>query len=152
MPYVNSVPRLRPTGSLQIIDLETAMTVPADQNFDNKTVFEHGSATFDGVTYFGNDQYAVLQTFSVTDLLPNAGNALAVGGDLLGFKTVDGSEFRLVSFTFLNATGECTFQGYRDGVLVASATELFPSGLGILSSVTLGSDFFDIDEFRLIDP
>src|SRR5258708_26955840 len=122
------------------------MTVPANQNFNFISgTLGAGSATIGGVTYFSNDPNAVLSSVSST-----LGNALRVDGDHLGFKSADGSAFSLVSLVIENPLASCFFQGHRDGVLVASTSELFSNSLQ--APVAFGTDFSYIDEFRLIDP
>src|SRR5438445_13482433 len=116
------------------------MTVPANQNFDNISgTLGAGSATIDGVTYFGTNSNDVLSVVPAS-----LGNALRVDGDQLGFKSADGSAFSLQSLTIENPFGFCFFQGYREGVLVASKIELF--SVSVVSPVTFGADFSNIDD------
>src|SRR4051794_27492283 len=133
MPGSN--PRSRVT-----LAMDCSMTTPADQGFDTVSgTLGSGSATIDGVTYFNTDPTAVLSV---------SGGMLSLGGSTLaqtvaGFKTADGSDFKLNALDLYNA-GVYALDFYRDGVPVGTFT--FP----IAGPATLTfAGFENVDELRL---
>lgn len=141
---------------------------PADQNFNAQSVGSKGSnsVTIDGVIYSNND-IVNIQIVNDGDIATGADFALGFRSSgpntstVVGFKTSDGSEFKLNSFvvsTGLGGTTNLTIKGYRDTVEVVSTnynldgiffgTFIAPANWEYIDEVRiLGSDLdIDIDD------
>ena len=124
------------------------MPVPADQNFDALSgPLGSSSATFDGVTYFNSDPFAGL---SVTGGVLDLGDS-TFSQTTIGFRTADGSDFRLESFVmFAQSAGLYGIEGYRDGVVVVGSILSLQSAGGF--TFTTGGLLSYVDEIRITAP
>lgn len=141
-----------------MVSVNIANAAPADQIFDAAGVGDKGtqSYTLDGVIYTTNDSGAL--NISIV----NDGN-IASGADLalgfrssgannttqVGFKTSDGSEFKLMSFVASTGLGDVTVtvKGYRDNAEVASSS--FTTASYTTFDVSSDSNWENIDEVRM---
>ncbi|MDH4568073.1 DUF4347 domain-containing protein [Pseudomonas sp. BN414] len=134
------------------------LATPADQNFDALPVAGQGSnsATIGGVTYFNNDSVAIS---IVNDGFIAAGTDHALGyrstgpgtSTEVGFKTQDGSEFKLNSFVVDRGFGgdsSFTISAYRNGVLIDAKVVDVTSGTATFN-VSVDSKWEYIDEVRI---
>jgi len=135
-----------------------AVAAPADQNFDSEPLVILGNpGTLNGIIYFNND--AIKSVSIVNDGWIAAGADHALGfrsSDMgtstqVGFKTADGSEFKLNSFVLdrgLGGDSLVTVKGYRDNAEVAITTADVSSDFATVN-VAANTAWENIDEVRI---
>ncbi|WP_052088523.1 Ig-like domain-containing protein [Comamonas thiooxydans] len=144
-----------------LLGLETyngLLATPADQNFDALPVASQGSNSVNigGITYFNNDSFAIS---IVNDGFIANGTDHALGyrstgpntSTEVGFKTSDGSEFKLNGFVVdrgLGLDNTFTIRAYRNNVLIDTQVVDVSSGTANFN-VSGNSNWEYIDEVRI---
>ncbi|WP_167598988.1 Ig-like domain-containing protein [Comamonas sp. A23] len=144
-----------------LLGLETyngLLATPADQNFDALPVASQGSNSVNigGITYFNNDSFAIS---IVNDGFIANGTDHALGyrstgpntSTEVGFKTSDGSEFKLNGFVVDRGFGldnTFTIRAYRNNVLIDTRVVDVSSGTANFN-VSGNSNWEYIDEVRI---
>lgn len=145
-------------GLVSILLAGAVLAEPLDQNFDAVPVGSLGSnnATLNGITYSNNDAFNIA---IVNDGFIAGGSDHAIGfrssgsnaSTLVGFKTQDGSEFKLNGFVIDRGFGSdntLTVRAYRNNVEITSTSLNVTSGTATLD-VSGASAWEYIDEIRI---
>lgn len=134
---------------------------PADQNFDSQSLGAPGgnSVTIGGIIYTNNDSRAI-DIVNDGDLGDGGADhslayrsSAANASTQVGFRTADGSEFKLNSFavsTGFGGTTNLTIKGFRDNVEVVSASYDLGGIFFGTFNVSANASWENIDEVRIL--